>query len=38
MTTSSLFNGIISGARRRSHDEVAERVDRIASGLQKLGV
>src|SRR5258706_12160580 len=38
MTTSSLFQGIISGARRRSHDEVAERADRIASGLQKLGV
>ena len=38
MTTSSLFHGIISGPRRRSHDEVAERADRIASGLQKLGV
>src|SRR5258708_33444703 len=38
MTASSLFQGIISGARRRSHDEVAERADRIASGLQKLGV
>src|ERR1700710_1304171 len=38
MTTSSLFHGIISGARRRSHDEVAERADRIASGLQELGV
>lgn len=38
MTTSSLFHGVISGARRRSHDEVAERADRIAGGLQKLGV
>src|SRR5258708_18510117 len=38
MTASSLFQGISSGARRRSHDEVAERVDRIASGLQNLGV
>ena len=38
MTTSPLFHGIISGARRRSHDEVAERAERIASGLQKLGV
>src|SRR5580765_8575498 len=34
---SSPFLGIISGQRRRSHDEVAERADRIASGLQKLG-
>src|SRR6476646_3026590 len=38
MTTSSLFHGVISGPRRRSHDEVADRADRIASGLQKLGV
>ena len=38
MATSSLFHGIISGARRRSHAEVAERAERIASGLQKLGV
>ena len=36
--TSSLFLGIISGPRRRSHDEIADRADRIASGLQKLGV
>ena len=35
---SSLFHGIISGTRRRGHDEVAERADRIASGLQSLGV
>jgi len=38
MTTPSLFHGIISGQRRRSHDEVAERTERIASGLQSLGV
>src|SRR3979409_2559317 len=36
--TSSLFHGIISGQRRRSHDEVTARADRIASGLQQLGV
>src|SRR5438552_13758033 len=35
---SSLFHGIISGPRRRSHDEVADRAERIATGLQKLGV
>ena len=34
----SLFHGIISGNRKRSHDEVAERTERIASGLQSLGV
>src|ERR671927_1941110 len=33
-----LFLGIISGQRRRDHAEVADRADRIASGLQKLGV
>jgi long-chain acyl-CoA synthetase len=38
MTTSPVFHGILSGQRRRSHDEVADRADRIASGLQKLGV
>ena len=38
MSTSSPFLGIISGQRRRGHDEVADRADRIASGLQKLGV
>ena len=32
------FLGIISGRRRRDHAEVADRADRIASGLQKLGV
>src|SRR5205823_14268587 len=35
---SSLFDGIISGDRRRGHAEIADRVNRIASGLQKLGV
>ena len=34
----SLFHGIISGKRTRSHDEVAERADRIAAGLHSLGV
>src|SRR5207245_6108604 len=36
--TSPLFLGIISGHRRRTHDEVADRASRIAGGLQKLGV
>src|SRR4051812_22218817 len=38
MSTSPLFLGIISGPRRRDHAEVADRADRIASGLQQLGV
>jgi long-chain acyl-CoA synthetase len=38
MSTSSLFLGITSGQRRRSHAEVADRAARIAGGLQKLGV
>ena len=38
MPASQLFHGVISGQRRRSHDEVADRSERIASGLQKLGV
>src|SRR6202171_6720394 len=38
MTETSPFLGIISGQRRRDHAEVADRADRIASGLQKLGV
>ena len=37
-STSSLFLGIISGDRRRSHAEVAGRASRIAGGLQRLGV
>src|SRR6201989_1307303 len=36
--TSSLFLGFISGERRRTHAEVADRAARIASGLHKLGV
>jgi long-chain acyl-CoA synthetase len=36
--TPSLFLGIISGMRRRGHAEVAERADRIAGGLHRLGV
>src|SRR5689334_2572195 len=36
MTT--LFHGIISGTRRRGHDDVADRANRIASGLHSLGV
>jgi long-chain acyl-CoA synthetase len=38
MSTSSPFLSIISGERRRSHAEVAERAGRIAGGLQNLGV
>jgi long-chain acyl-CoA synthetase len=38
MSETSLFNGIISGQRRRSHAEIAERAARIAGGLAKLGV
>src|ERR1700704_5085954 len=34
----SPFLGIISGDRRRTHAEVADRTGRIAGGLQKLGV
>jgi long-chain acyl-CoA synthetase len=33
-----LFLGIISGQRKRTHAEVADRAARIAGGLQKLGV
>jgi len=36
--TNPLFLGIISGQRRRSHAEVANRTSRIASGLHQLGV
>src|SRR5690348_6438382 len=38
MSTSQPFLGIISGQRKRSHAEVADRAARIAGGLQKLGV
>ena len=39
MTDKSLpFLGVISGERRRTHAEIADRAGRIASGLQKLGV
>jgi long-chain acyl-CoA synthetase len=38
MSTPSLFLGIISGDRKRSHAEVAGRAGRIAGGLQRLGV
>ena len=38
MSTQPLFLGIISGQRRRSHAEVADRAGRIAGGLQRLGV
>ena len=38
MPDQPLFLGIISGDRRRTHAEVAERVARIAGGLDKLGV
>ncbi len=38
MNEKSYFLGIISGQRRRSHDEVAERAARGSSGLQRLGV
>src|ERR1700676_619858 len=38
MSTASLFFGIISGQRRRSHAEVADRAARIAGGFERLGV
>jgi long-chain acyl-CoA synthetase len=38
MTAPPLFLGIVSGQRKRTHAEVADRVARIAGGLQKLGV
>ena len=38
MTTTSPFLGIVSGQRKRSHAEVADRAARIAGGLQALGV
>ncbi|MCA1386142.1 MULTISPECIES: acyl-CoA synthetase [unclassified Bradyrhizobium] len=36
--TSPLFHGIISGERRRSHSDVADRAMRIAGGLARLGI
>src|SRR6516162_1274853 len=36
--TPQSFLGIVSGGRRRTHAEVADRADRIASGLSRLGV
>ncbi|MDB5610803.1 MAG: long-chain fatty acid--CoA ligase [Bradyrhizobium sp.] len=36
--TPSLFLGIISGQRKRTHAEVTDRAGRIAGGLQRLGV
>ena len=38
MSTPPLFLGIISGQRRRTHAEVADRASWIAGGLHKLGV
>src|ERR1700730_8135729 len=38
MSSQPLFLGIISGQRRRTHAEVADRAARIAGGLQRLGV
>src|SRR6202048_4679022 len=38
MSTKPLFLGIISGQRKRTHAEVADRAARIAGGLQRLGV
>src|ERR1700746_2959756 len=37
-TMTTLFHGVISGNRKRSHEEVADRAQRIASGLKSLGV
>src|SRR6516164_9243618 len=36
--TSHSFLGIVSGERGRTHAEVADRADRIANGLSRLGV
>src|SRR6266567_3865818 len=38
MSETSQFLGIVSGDRRRAHAEVADRADRIASGLAGIGV
>jgi long-chain acyl-CoA synthetase len=36
--TSSSFLGIVSGEHQRTHADIADRADRIASGLSQLGV
>jgi long-chain acyl-CoA synthetase len=36
--SAAAFHGIISGQRRRSHAEVADRAARMAGGLERLGV
>jgi long-chain acyl-CoA synthetase len=38
MTAQQPFLGIISGQQRRTHAEVTDRTDRMAGGLQRLGV
>src|SRR5438094_5021374 len=38
MSETSEFLGIVSGERRRTHAEVTDRADRIASGLTRIGV
>src|SRR6266849_1361614 len=38
MSAQPLFLGIVSGQRRRTHAEVADRAARIAGGLPELGV
>jgi long-chain acyl-CoA synthetase len=38
MSAQQLFLGIISGQRKRSHAEVADRAGRIAGGMQRLGI
>jgi long-chain acyl-CoA synthetase len=38
MSTSSLYQGIVSGDRRRGFAEITERASRIAGGLSRLGV
>jgi long-chain acyl-CoA synthetase len=38
MSTNSLFQGVISGDRRRGFAELTERASRIAGGLSRLGV
>src|SRR5215468_5538002 len=38
MSEAPPFLGIVSGDRHRSHADVANRADRIASGLARIGV